>query len=63
MKFHTFETKVGETPFKVEINKVAMQAGGSVLATFGKTTVLATATMSNHPRQGATFFPLTVDFD
>ncbi|KKU80938.1 MAG: Polyribonucleotide nucleotidyltransferase, partial [Parcubacteria group bacterium GW2011_GWA2_47_8] len=34
-----------------------------VLATFGKTTVLATATMSNHPRQGATFFPLTVDFD
>ena len=63
MEFHSFETKIGDTPFSVDINRLAFQAGGSVMATFGKTVVHATATMSAKPREGAGWFPLTVDFE
>src|SRR3989338_92189 len=45
-----------------EINKVAKQANGSVLAQWGETVVLVTALMSAEPREGQDFFPLTVDY-
>ena len=45
-----------------EINKVAKQANGSVLAQWGETVVLVTAVMSAEPREGQDFFPLTVDY-
>ena len=63
MEVKKYSTIIGNTPLTIEIGKVAMQAGGSVLATYGGTTVLATATMSQMPREGASFFPLSVDFD
>ncbi len=53
--------EVGGRPMKLETGRVAKQAAGSVLVTYGDTTVLVTATHSN-PRPGIDFFPLTVDF-
>ncbi len=46
----------------VEIGKLATQANGSVFLTYGETTVLVTATASKEASEGASFFPLTVDF-
>src|SRR3989338_3519632 len=45
-----------------EINKVAKQANGSVLVRCGDTVVLVTAVMSSQPKEGQSFFPLTVDY-
>jgi len=47
----------------IETGRIAKQADGSVLVRYGDTVVLAAATMSNSPREGVDFFPLTVDFE
>ncbi|WP_243137506.1 polyribonucleotide nucleotidyltransferase [Heliorestis convoluta] len=47
----------------IETGRVAKQANGSVLATYGDTVVLVTATASKEPRPGIDFFPLTVDYE
>ncbi|HEY3415698.1 MAG TPA: polyribonucleotide nucleotidyltransferase, partial [Armatimonadota bacterium] len=47
----------------LETGRLARQADGSVLVRFGDTVVLAAATMSNTPREGIDFFPLSVDFE
>jgi polyribonucleotide nucleotidyltransferase len=47
----------------VETGRLAQQAGGAVLLSYGETVVLATATASATPRQGVDFFPLTVDYE
>ena len=47
----------------LEAGKIALQAGGSVIATVGETSVLATATAANSVRDGIDFFPLTVDVE
>ena len=57
----TVTIQVGGRPMTLETGRVAKQAAGSVLVTYGDTTVLVTATRSN-PRPGIDFFPLTVDF-
>ena len=49
--------------YTLETGKVANQANGAVWATCGDTVVLATATMSAKPREGMSFFPLTVDYE
>jgi polyribonucleotide nucleotidyltransferase len=46
----------------LETGKVARQADGAVLATYGDTTVLATAVAAKTPREGVDFLPLTVDY-
>jgi polyribonucleotide nucleotidyltransferase len=45
----------------LETGRLAKQAGGAVLVTYGETVVLVTATNSR-PREGIDFFPLVVDF-
>ncbi len=45
----------------LETGRMAKQAGGSVLLTYGKTTILVTATASKEVQEGQDFFPLTVD--
>jgi polyribonucleotide nucleotidyltransferase len=45
----------------VETGRLAKQAAGAALVTYGETVVLVTAT-SAKPREGIDFFPLTVDF-
>ena len=57
----TVTTSVGGRPMHLECGRIAKQAAGSVLVTYGDTVVLVTATRSK-PRPGIDFFPLTVDF-
>src|SRR5436853_2869103 len=46
----------------LETGKVARQADGAVMATYGETTVLCTAVASKQARAGQDFFPLTVNY-
>jgi polyribonucleotide nucleotidyltransferase len=46
----------------LETGKVARQADGAVLATYGETTVLATVVSAKTPKTGIDFFPLTVNY-
>ncbi len=46
----------------LETGKVARQADGAVLATYGDTTVLATVVAAKAPKPGIDFLPLTVNY-
>ncbi len=46
----------------LETGKVARQADGAVMATYGDTTVLATVVSAKEPKAGVDFFPLTVNY-
>ncbi len=46
----------------LETGRVARQADGAVLATYGETVVLATAVGDRNPKPGIDFFPLTVNY-
>ncbi|MGX6649077.1 polyribonucleotide nucleotidyltransferase [Maricaulaceae bacterium MS644] len=46
----------------LETGRMARQAGGAVLATYGETTVLATAVAMKEVKPGMDFFPLTVNY-
>lgn len=59
---HTVELDWGGRTLKLETGKVARQADGAVLATYGETTVLATVVAAKQPREGVDFLPLTVDY-
>lgn len=56
------ETPFGAETLIIETGKVAKQANGAVMVTYGGTTVLVTACMSNSPREGIDFFPLMVEY-
>ncbi len=58
-----FELQLGGRKLSVEIGKVAKQASGAALVRYGETMVLVTACASKEPRQGISFFPLTVDYE
>lgn len=49
-------------PLTFETGRVARQANGSVMVTYGETTVLATAVGVKTVKEGADFFPLTVNY-
>ncbi|MDP3039700.1 MAG: polyribonucleotide nucleotidyltransferase, partial [Deltaproteobacteria bacterium] len=53
---------IGDKDFGFETGAVARQADGAVLASFGETMVLVTATASKTIREGIDFFPLVVDY-
>jgi polyribonucleotide nucleotidyltransferase len=61
-KTHTVEIDWAGRPLKLETGRIARQADGSVLASYGGTTVLATAVAAKEPRAGIDFFPLTVNY-
>ena len=46
----------------LETGKIARQADGAVLASYGETTVLATVVGLKAPKPGQDFFPLTVNY-
>src|SRR5579862_7157212 len=46
----------------LETGRIARQADGAVLATYGETVVLATVVAEKAPRPGLDFFPLTVNY-
>ncbi len=63
MVYPTYTHTVGGKTFEITLNNWAEQANGSVLVRLGDTTVLTTAVMSTHPREGGDFFPLTVEYE
>src|SRR6266540_154485 len=46
----------------LETGKVARQADGAVVATYGETTVLATVVAAKQPKEGIDFLPLTCNY-
>lgn len=58
-----YTTLVGNRTLTFETGKLAGQAGGAVTARIGDTIVFAAATMSQEPKEGQDFFPLTVDYE
>ncbi|HOU09515.1 MAG TPA: polyribonucleotide nucleotidyltransferase [Clostridiales bacterium] len=62
-EFRKFSTTIAGRPFVVETGKMAQLAGGSCLVRYGETEILCTATMSEKPREGVDYFPLSVDFE
>src|ERR1700678_4391777 len=61
-KIHSVEIDWGGRPLKLETGKIARQADGAVMATYGETVVLATVVAAKAPREGVDFLPLTVDY-
>ncbi len=61
MQSYTMELQ-GRT-MTLETGRLAKQASGAVLVSYGDTVVLVTATGSDQPREGVDFFPLTVDYE
>ncbi|MCK5795161.1 MAG: polyribonucleotide nucleotidyltransferase, partial [Anaerolineales bacterium] len=47
----------------IETGTLAEQAGGAVTVQIGESIMLGTATMSDNAREGADFFPLTVNYE
>ena len=60
---NTFKTTIAGREFVVETGELAQLASGAALVKYGETTVLATATASDKPRDGVDFFPLSVDYE
>src|SRR3954447_2768479 len=52
----------GGRKLTLETGKVARQADGAVIATYGETTVLATVVAAKAPKPGIDFLPLTVNY-
>jgi polyribonucleotide nucleotidyltransferase len=52
----------GGKTLTIETGRIARQAHGSVIATYGGTSVLATVVADHEPKPGLDFFPLTVNY-
>src|SRR6516225_7949948 len=59
---HRVQLDWGGRKLVLETGKVARQADGAVVATYGETKVLATVVAAKEPREGVDFLPLTVDY-
>src|SRR5438128_1554329 len=59
--FHVYRKELvwGGRPLALETGKIARQADGAVLVTYGETTVLCTAVAMKSAKLGQDFFPLT----
>ncbi|QCO15194.1 polyribonucleotide nucleotidyltransferase [Azospirillum brasilense] len=56
------EIEWGGRKLTFETGKIARQADGAVLVTYGETTVLCTVVGAKSPKPGVDFFPLTVNY-
>ena len=61
--YRKFETTLAGRPFVVETGKMCGLSNGSCMISYGDTRVLCNGTMSEKPRDGIDFFPLSVDFE
>ena len=59
---HQEKLEWGGRTLTLETGKIARQADGAVLATYGETMVLATVVAAKQPKEGIDFFPLTVNY-
>ncbi len=61
--YREYKTTIGGREVIVETGKYCSQSGGSCIVRCGETAVMVNATMSEKPRDGMDFFPLSVDFE
>lgn len=59
---HKVEIEWAGRPLTLETGKIARQADGAVIATYGETMVLATVVSAKEAKAGQDFFPLTVNY-
>ncbi len=59
---HKKEITWGGRPLSIETGRIARQAGGAVVVTYGETIVLATVVADKKPKPDLDFFPLTVNY-
>jgi polyribonucleotide nucleotidyltransferase len=59
---HREELDWGGRKLVLETGKIARQADGAVVATYGETTVLATVVATKEPKEGVDFLPLTCNY-
>jgi polyribonucleotide nucleotidyltransferase len=59
---HREELDWGGRKLVLETGRIARQADGAVVATYGETTVLATVVASKKPKEGIDFLPLTCNY-
>ena len=59
---HRVELDWGGRKLTLETGRIARQADGAVLATYGETTVIATVVAAKQPKEGVDFLPLTVNY-
>ena len=59
---HRVELDWGGRKLTLETGRIARQADGAVLATYGETTVIATVVAAKAPKEGIDFLPLTVNY-
>ena len=62
MAYHKVEVEFNGQPLTIETGKVARQADGAVIVTYGETKVLCTVVSAKSMREGQDFFPLTVNY-
>ena len=60
---HAFECEVGGRQLIIETGRIAGQAEAAVTVRYGDTEVLVTVCISDAPREGVDFLPLTVDYE
>ena len=61
--YRKFETTFAGRPLVVETGKMCGLSNGSAMIRYGETCVLCNVTMSDKPRDGVDFFPLSVEFE
>ncbi|MCR5469054.1 MAG: polyribonucleotide nucleotidyltransferase [Lachnospiraceae bacterium] len=61
--YKSFSMELAGRTLTVDVDRVGKQANGCAFMHYGDTTVLATATASDKPRDGIDFFPLSVEFE
>ena len=61
-EIHKKEIEWGGRTLTIETGKVARQANGAVVVTYGETSVLCTAVGEKKAKPGIDFFPLTVNY-
>lgn len=59
---HLIEIEWGGRPLTIETGKIARQADGCVIATYGETAVMCAVVSAKTPKPGLDFFPLTVNY-
>ena len=62
-KHQIFEIEYAGRPMTFEVGKIGMLSNGSCLVRYGDTVVMVNITMSQKPREGMDYFPLSVDFE
>jgi len=62
MAYQKVEVEFNGQPLTIETGKMARQADGATVVTYGDTKVLCTAVSARKMREGQDFFPLTVNY-